>query len=320
MLLSLARRSSRAPAAAAAAAVVSAPPGRMASSLFRASSVRRRAVPGALPPRASGTQLSAASGYTKVPKPTPPPSAETGKATPKPRPNKSTAKQHADAAASSPPSAPSSAPPDLPPPEEEYRALRQQELQSAGICDPRTGVFPYPNTLHPTLTVSEFLTRYSALAAGERAEDEVCLTGRVHSKRDASSKLIFYDLIGSEANPPAPAPPSTPPRSDAAPADDSSHLTDFTAHSPKVQIMATLAAHGVEFIPSADTPPLTPEAQKSSFRTLHHLLRRGDLIFARGRPQKTKTGELSLVPREVKLLAPCWREIPMKLTDPVSVG
>lgn len=95
--------------------------------------------------------------------------------------------------------------------------------------------------------------------------------------------------------------------------------------------MATLSAHEMTPSSSSSTSTSTPSvpvdvdaaasaaaaALKSSFLSIHRILRRGDLVWFRGRPQKTKSGELSLVPKEAKLMAPCWREIPMKLTEPV---
>jgi hypothetical protein len=166
----------------------------------------------------------------------------------------------------------------------------------------------------------------------------VCLTGRIHSKRDASGKLIFYDLIGSDSGATGPAAQGAENQPDdtATMATEETALTTFTKHSPKVQLMATLSAHdggppsssppaADPSSPSAPSPspadPSSPSAgdlaHRASFHRVHRVLRRGDVVFARGRPQKTKTGELSLVPSEVVLLAPCWREIPIKLTDPV---
>lgn len=161
------------------------------------------------------------------------------------------------------------------------------------------------------------------------------MAGRLHSKREASSKLVFYDLIGSSANAaPAFGSPSVEhPKAEGSPSSEcsvepnaenltSADLTAFTRHSPKVQIMATLAAHETppsDSAPSSSSSVGSPDSPLSlPFQRIHRLLRRGDLVWVRGRAQRTKSGELSIVPAEVRLLAPAWREIPAKLTEPVS--
>jgi lysyl-tRNA synthetase, class II len=40
------------------------------------------------------------------------------------------------------------------------------------------------------------------------------------------------------------------------------------------------------------------------------LLRRGDIIGVRGFPTRSKTGELSIIPKEIKLLSPCLHMLP----------
>ncbi len=54
------------------------------------------------------------------------------------------------------------------------------------------------------------------------------------------------------------------------------------------------------------------------FDLIHHSLKRGDIIGIEGIPGRTKTGELSIYPKEIKLLAPCLRMLSkegQKLTE-----
>lgn len=47
-----------------------------------------------------------------------------------------------------------------------------------------------------TSSLSEFIERHQGLEPGQHGTEEACLAGRVHAKRESSSKLIFYDLRG----------------------------------------------------------------------------------------------------------------------------
>lgn len=51
------------------------------------------------------------------------------------------------------------------------------------------------------------------------------------------------------------------------------------------------------------------ESEKQ-FETDTEKLRRGDIIGCVGHPGKTKKGELSIIPRSIKLLAPCLHMLP----------
>ena len=56
-----------------------------------------------------------------------------------------------------------------------------------------------------------------------------------------------------------------------------------------------------------------------TFRATHQSLRRGDIIGVRGFPGKSARGELSVIPRDLSVLAPCLRPIPTEregLVDP----
>ena len=43
---------------------------------------------------------------------------------------------------------------------------------------------------------------------------------------------------------------------------------------------------------------------------IHDSIKRGDILGVRGRPVRTKTGELSIAPGEIKLLSPCLHMLP----------
>ncbi|EGD76371.1 lysyl-tRNA synthetase [Salpingoeca rosetta] len=69
---------------------------------------------------------------------------------------------------------------------------------------------------------------------------------------------------------------------------------DIHGEGTKLQVMAEISRHDA-----------TPD-----FETIHGLLRRGDVIGIVGFPTRTKRGELSIVPKEVQLLAPCLHMLP----------
>lgn len=191
------------------------------------------------------------------------------------------------------------------------------------MCDPITGSFLYPNHLLPTTSLPQFLHDYSSLPNGAKSADLVAVCGRINSKRESSSKLIFYDLVGSNASLDV---------SDLSPtASDASSSHGLTPHSPRLQIFASLASFhaGVEASSasssiassSTNSTPSSPSSSDLSsslpaFRLLHRCLRRGDHIYVYGHPLRSKTGELSIWPLKMALLAPAWHEIPLKLTDP----
>jgi len=54
------------------------------------------------------------------------------------------------------------------------------------------------------------------------------------------------------------------------------------------------------------------------FHSVNEILKRGDIVGVRGFPAKTNIGELSIIPRELVLLAPCLHQLPAHsgLKDP----
>lgn len=79
--------------------------------------------------------------------------------------------------------------------------------------------------------------------------------------------------------------------------------------------MASRASHTG---PATCSSPADEASLHASFARLHHALKKGDIVWARGIPAKSKVGQLSLLVKDVQLLTPCWHEIPAKLTEPVS--
>ena len=228
---------------------------------------------------------------------------------------------------SKPPSPSASKSPTLPPSadstaaspspsKESYLALRTRELRDAGLCD-EAGAFRFPNHRRPTLSLAEFIERYSALAAGQKSTDAtpVALVGRLASKRDASSKLVFYDLIGGRL--PEDTVDSVLDAKDRAKVPEDGGMA-------RVQVMATLAAwkgteadaaSGLSADSAAAAAPV-PADVSAHFKSFNHVLKKGDLVWLSGTPAKTKLGQLSLVPTRIELLAPCWHELPRELSDP----
>ncbi|XP_023232774.1 lysine--tRNA ligase-like [Centruroides sculpturatus] len=121
---------------------------------------------------------------------------------------------------------------------------------------------PYPHKFSTTIRLADFLERYGSLENGEIVESDVqAVAGRIYSKRESGSKLIFYDLWGDGA---------------------------------KIQIMANVKY----FSPKMD------------FFEINNMIKRGDIVGCKGYPARSKKGELSIIPVEMKLLSPCLHMIP----------
>ncbi|RWS22808.1 lysyl-tRNA synthetase-like protein, partial [Leptotrombidium deliense] len=71
-------------------------------------------------------------------------------------------------------------------------------LRSAAVKQLKeAGEEPYPHKYRVTMSLTEFIQKYSHLQAGEILTDvSLSLSGRVHAKRESGGKLIFYDLRG----------------------------------------------------------------------------------------------------------------------------
>lgn len=61
-----------------------------------------------------------------------------------------------------------------------------------------SGKNPYPHKFEVTMTIPAYIDKYAgSLESGQHlTSDTVSIAGRIHSKRAASSKLVFYDLHG----------------------------------------------------------------------------------------------------------------------------
>ncbi|KAL8424573.1 hypothetical protein Efla_003689 [Eimeria flavescens] len=70
---------------------------------------------------------------------------------------------------------------------------------------------------------------------------------------------------------------------------------DLRGDGFRLQVMANLADH---------------DASTGDFLEIHNAFRRGDIVGVRGYPGKSKSGELSIFPREMKLLTPCLHMLP----------
>ncbi|KAI9141206.1 hypothetical protein BKA69DRAFT_1075509 [Paraphysoderma sedebokerense] len=71
----------------------------------------------------------------------------------------------------------------------EIRSKSVAKLQKEGRIN------PYPHKFHVTMSIPEFIEKYSNLQPGDHnRETVISLAGRIHSKRSSGAKLRFYDL------------------------------------------------------------------------------------------------------------------------------
>ncbi|KAI7866115.1 lysyl-tRNA synthetase [Spinellus fusiger] len=82
--------------------------------------------------------------------------------------------------------------------EEELNPNQYFELRSKSIRHLRETQQPnpYPHKFHVELSLPAFIAKYNGLEAGERLEEVVTVSGRIHNKRASGAKLRFYDLHG----------------------------------------------------------------------------------------------------------------------------
>lgn len=134
-----------------------------------------------------------------------------------------------------------------------------------------SGLNPWPHKWQVDLRIPEFIAKYEGLEKAVESEDIVSVSGRILSKRASSSALAFMDLWECQT---------------------------------KIQVMANRARYAPE-VAATDA-----EKAKEAFKQVITALRRGDIIGVRGHPTRTKTGELSIIPVEIKLLSPCFAMLP----------
>ena len=58
------------------------------------------------------------------------------------------------------------------------------------------GVAAYPHKFHVSISITDFLKKYHSLKNEETSETPVSIAGRIHSIRESSQKLRFYDVRG----------------------------------------------------------------------------------------------------------------------------
>jgi lysyl-tRNA synthetase class 2 len=76
----------------------------------------------------------------------------------------------------------------------QYFEIRKQAIKSME----ESGVNLYPHKYIVDISISNYISKYhDILKAGERLENTILsVAGRIHTKRSAGSKLLFYDLHG----------------------------------------------------------------------------------------------------------------------------
>ena len=70
---------------------------------------------------------------------------------------------------------------------------------------------------------------------------------------------------------------------------------DVHGENTKIQIMSDISNY---------------EGGEDAFRAIHAMVKRGDIVGVRGVPGKSKNGELSIFPKEMTMLSPCFHMIP----------
>lgn len=134
------------------------------------------------------------------------------------------------------------------------------------------------------MTVPQFVAKYGPMVTEkntELADVTVQIAGRLYSKREASSKLIFYDLYDN---------------------------------GQKVQILADgrcVSSSSPRPPPPLTRPrPLPCSRAQQDYAFVHANLKRGDVVGVIGCPGRAARGELSIYARQVVLLAPCMHALP----------
>nr|CAH8868622.1 unnamed protein product [Trichobilharzia regenti] len=83
----------------------------------------------------------------------------------------------------------------------EIDATSYHEMRKNAVAElKRSNKNPYPHKFHVSISLGEFIEKYSSLCPGEHLDDVcVSVSGRVHAKRSAGSKLVFYDIRSEES-------------------------------------------------------------------------------------------------------------------------
>lgn len=136
-----------------------------------------------------------------------------------------------------------------------------------------TGINPYPHKYNQTMTLEKFKCSYDYLNNNESIESDILfLTGRVKSIRSSSKKLCFVVLTQADTN---------------------------------LQLMFSFLHY------ESESENIKTELEKlEEFNNKVKMITRGDIIGVKGFPTRTKTGELSLMPKSFEILSPCLKMIP----------
>lgn len=73
-----------------------------------------------------------------------------------------------------------------------YKANRIKVLEALE----KSGVNPWPHKFHVSISVQEFVSKYTYLEKDQKLDDVISVAGRVYVKRDSGSKLTFYVIRG----------------------------------------------------------------------------------------------------------------------------
>ncbi|KAK4531845.1 hypothetical protein CCYA_CCYA09G2702 [Cyanidiococcus yangmingshanensis] len=78
---------------------------------------------------------------------------------------------------------------------QQYFAHRCHAVEQFRSC----GEDAYPHKFYVTLSIPQFIAKYSHLSVGERLEEEESLAGRIRSRRLSGARLFFYDIFADGA-------------------------------------------------------------------------------------------------------------------------
>lgn len=153
--------------------------------------------------------------------------------------------------------------------ENEYFVTRVEHIKNLKS----QGVNPYPHTFRPTLTFSEYTTKYSHVQYNVEYTDLNVenVAGRVMLIRDSSKKLKFYTLQD---------------------------------HNSNLQLIMNFKCYQFE-------EGIEENEKLKIFLNIATSISRGDIIGISGTAYRTKQGELSIVATSVQVLAPCLHLLPM---------
>jgi lysyl-tRNA synthetase class II len=201
--------------------------------------------------------------------------------------------------------------------------------QLRSILDACGQNYLYDNKIIPTIDLMTFKSRFADLKPGEKRKEERftlagrelsiafvnlfinCVTdpffhshvaiGRIGSRRDSGKKLVFYDLEWNGERVQVVASEREFDQSST-----SSSLPPFAVSSAT----ASSSSSSSESTSNANVRHAT--ILDSPFQTLHHWVRRGDVVACEGYAAATKTGEISLFATKFYLLSPVFHNLPSK--------